>query len=170
MVALEIVGLIFLIVTLLVGLILIILGIPGTFLIWLAALIYGIVTKFYEISVTTILVLLGISVFGELIEFVSGLYGARKFGASRLGMVFALMGGIVGGILGSIVYPLVGTVAGVLFGAFCGALAGEKLLKREWAASFRAGFGAFIGRMGGTFAKLVLGMIMVAIILNRVFS
>lgn len=37
----------------------------------------------------TLLLLLGIALLGELIEFISGLYGAKKFGASRLGMMFA---------------------------------------------------------------------------------
>jgi len=169
MIALEIAGMLSLILTLLIGLILIILGIPGTFLIWAAAFVYGLATKFYDMNAAILLILLGIALLGELIEFVSGLYGARRFGASRLGMIFALLGGMTGGILGTIVCPLAGTIVGVLFGAFAGAFAGERLLRKKLMPSLRAGFGAFIGRMSGTFMKLLLGMVMAAIILTRVF-
>lgn len=169
MLALKILGLIFFILALLVGLTLIIFGIPGTFVIVAAALVYGLITKFAEINAVTLLLLLGIALLGELVEFVSGMYGARKLGASKLGMGFALAGGLVGGIFGTMVYPVVGTIIGILSGTFCGGVLGEKMLKKELAPSLKAGFGAFIGRLGGTFAKLALGIIMVAIILSKIF-
>ena len=169
MIALKILGIILFILILLIGLSLIIFGIPGTFVILIAAFVYGLITEFCQIDAITLLLLLGMALLGELIEFISGLYGAKKFGASRLGMMLALIIGLVGGILGTIICPFIGTVVGVLLGAFCGAFIGEKMLKRELAASLKAGFGAFIGRLGGTFMKLVLGIIMVAIILSKIF-
>jgi uncharacterized protein YqgC (DUF456 family) len=168
LIALKILGIILFILILLAGLSLIVFGIPGTFIILIAAFVYGLITEFHDIDAITLLLLLGIALLGELIEFISGLYGAKKFGASKLGMMLALIIGLVGGISGTIIYPFIGTVVGVLLGAFCGAFIGEKMLKKELAPSIRAGFGAFIGRLGGTFMKLVLGIIMVAIILGKI--
>ena len=170
MIVLKILGIILLILTLLIGLTVIIFNIPGTFIIVGAAFVYGLATKFHEINIATLLLLLGIAVFGELVEFVSGMYGAKKFGASKLGMTSALIIGLGGGICGTIVCPFVGTVVGALLGAFCGAFVVEKLLKKEMVPSLRAGFGGFIGRLGGTFIKLVLGIIMVGIVLGRILS
>ena len=169
MIALKILGIILFILILLVGLSLIIFGIPGTFVILIAAFVYALITEFHNIDAITLLLLLGIALLGELIEFVSGLYGAKKFGASKLGMMLALIIGLAGGILGTVIYPFVGTTIGALLGAFCGAFIGEKMLKKKLAPSLKAGFGAFIGRLGGTFAKLILGIIMVAIILGKIF-
>lgn len=169
MVALEILGIILCILMLLIGLTLIIFGIPGTFVILIGAVIYGLVTKFHEISITTLFLLLGIALLGELIEFVSGMYGAKKLGASKLGMIFALIGGLTGGVCGTIIYPFVGTIIGVLLGTFSGGFLGEKMLKKELACSLKAGFGAFIGRLGGTFGKLVLGIIMAIMVLSKIF-
>ena len=96
-------------------------GIPGTFIIFLASLIYGLITHFSQITQTLIWIFLGIALFGELMEYFAGIWGAKKFGASKAGIIGAIVGGILGGIVGTGILPLIGSVIGLLIGAFSGA-------------------------------------------------
>jgi len=143
----EVLGIVICILAILAGLVLIIFSAGGTLVIFAGALIYAFLTDFQTMTVRVLIILFGISVFGELLEFVSGMFGAKKFGASRTGMVAALVGGIAGGLIGTLFLPVVGSIIGALLGTFTGAVAGEKLAKEETGFPWRAGVGAFIGRM-----------------------
>jgi len=144
-------------------------GIPGTFVIFLASVIYGVITHFARITQTLIWVLLGIALFGELVEYFAGIFGAKKFGASRAGIIGAVVGGILGGILGTGILPLIGSVIGLLLGAFSGAFFVELAIKKKPAQALRAGWGTFTGRIGGILTKVILAIIMITLVLARIF-
>src|SRR5262245_17975079 len=61
----------------------------------------------------------------ELIKFAAGAAGAKQGGASRRGMLGALIGGIAGAILLTGLMPIVGSLIGAMVGTFLGAGAGE---------------------------------------------
>ena len=151
------------------GLLSIVIGIPGTFIILGVALIYGIFTNFQIITAKLLFVLLGFAIVGELIEAFLGLLSASKFGASRLSLFFGLVGGFAGALIGSLFLPVVGTLIGAIAGVFLGTFLPELALKKEFRVSVRAGLGAFLGRTAGTFTKLVLGAIMVGLVAARLF-
>ena len=163
------VGIIVFIIILVAALIAIPLGIPGTFIIFLASLIYGIITHFAQITQALIWTLLGIALFGELMEYLTGIFGAKKFGASKAGIIGAIVGGIIGGIVGTGILPLVGSVIGLLIGAFSGAFFIELAIKKKPAQALRAGWGTFTGRIGGILAKIILATVMIVLILARIF-
>src|SRR5438067_12159366 len=105
------------------------------------------------ITSTTVLVLLGLAIFGEVIEFAASAAGAAKQGASKRGVALSMVGAVVGSvlgltiglpvpILGSFVMALLGGAAGAFFGAYIG----EAWKGRAHAARFAAGRGAFSGR------------------------
>ena len=105
---------------------------------------------------------LGLMLLGEVIEFVAGVAGAKKGGASRRGMIGSLIGGIVGVFvfapLFSIV-PIIGTIFGALLGAllgtFAGAMIGElSAQETTMKDSVKPAFGATVGRVVGTASKL----------------
>jgi uncharacterized protein YqgC (DUF456 family) len=119
----------------------------------------------------TVLVIAGLAVAGEVIEFAAGAAGAAKQGASRRSVALAIVGAIVGSFAGLIIgvpVPIVGSlVAAVLggaAGAFAGAYAGEAWKGRDEDQRRAAGRGAFVGRLWGTAGKLAVGAIMLAIV------
>ena len=149
--------------TLLIGVIIVPLGLPGTFLIAVAVLLHGYFTGFVPFSISLIIWLFIIAAAGELIEFFFGAASARKFGGSRKAMWGAILGGFAGAILGSGVAPIIGTIAGALAGAFCGAALFEFLTNKDAKAAIRVGFGAFLGALGGRFTKVMLAIVMVVL-------
>jgi hypothetical protein len=119
----------------------------------------------------TVVVLAGLAILGEVIEFGAGAAGAAKQGASRRGIVLSIVGAMAGSfvgltvgtpipILGSFVLALLGGAAG----AFAGAYLGEAWKGRGEAERMAAGRGAFSGRLWGTVGKLAVGAIMLAIV------
>jgi uncharacterized protein YqgC (DUF456 family) len=148
----------------LAGLVSILIGIPGTFIILGAVFVYSACTHFEVVSMRLLVGLLSIAMTGEIIEAFLGLFVARKFGASRLALFSTLIGGFAGAVIGSLALPLIGTVIGAVAGAFLGAFIPEMALKRGVERSVSAGMGVFIGRTGAVFAKLFLGTVMIALV------
>ncbi|MPZ54201.1 MAG: DUF456 family protein, partial [Acidimicrobiia bacterium] len=91
-------------------------GVPGGWMIFLAALVYAFLTEFEVIgwvSVLAIGLIALVATIGDI--FVAG-YGARRFGASRAGTLGGILGGIVGALLGSTIFG-VGAILGLPVGA-----------------------------------------------------
>lgn len=142
-------------------------GIVGTFLPFLpgcplilgGALLYAWYTGFVKVSWGTLILLLLLTLLSEVLEKGTTFIGARKYGASRWGLLGVLLGGIGGLLLGG---PL-----GLIFGPFLGALAFEILHGRAVDGAFRAGLGALIGILGGILGKLLIGLIMIGAFLRQ---
>jgi uncharacterized protein YqgC (DUF456 family) len=156
-------------ITLLVGLLLIPIGLPGSWLILLSSFVFAAFTGFEDISRTILLLLLALAVIGELIELLLGVLVAKRFGASKFGMWGAFFGGIIGGVAGTVVFPLVGSIAGAMVGAFAGAFVLECLVEIRTEDRLRAGFGALIGRVIATTMKLGIAFVMVAVVILRLY-
>ena len=139
-------------------------GLPGTFIIASAALLFAILTDFELISLLLIIVLFGIAVLLEVLEFALSGFMTKRFGGSRLSVAGAIIGGIVGAIWGTMILPIVGTLIGAFAGAFGGAFIGEYFLSRNFDRSLLAGIGAFIGAIGGKTMKTVTAAAMVVVI------
>jgi uncharacterized protein len=115
----------------------------------------------------TIVTLVALAIAGELIEFFAGAWGAGKQGASRRAMMLAVAGTMAGSIFGTaagipvpIIGPIIGALGGGVLGAFAGAYLGESWKGRDEAQRISVGKGAMIGRLIGTFGKLIVGAIM----------
>ena len=115
------------------------------------------------------LALLAIAGIGELLEFGSQFWGAKKYGGSTKGSWGALAGALVGAVLGAPLFMGIGAFLGALAGAFVGAFAVEIIRSRPWREALRAAKGAMFGRVLGTVAKLGLGILMLALTLPRVW-
>ncbi len=150
----------------LAGLVVAIFQLPGLWVMLAGTGVFALLTRSHGyVSVTSILVLLGLAITAEIVEFVAGGAGAKKAGASKLGMTGAMVGGIVGAIVGTpmIPVPIVGTIVGAVVGSFLGAMAVELIRRREVGHSLRVGYGAAKGRLLGIGAKLTIGIIMLLI-------
>jgi uncharacterized protein YqgC (DUF456 family) len=146
-----------------------IIGVPGTLVIFLLALIYGWLTQFATLSGRTLLILLAMAVPAELADQLMGIWAARRYGATARGIVGSLIGGIVGGILLNGLIPIVGGVVGAFAGAFVGALLVERHVQGDWEAARRAAWGNFIGRAAGIMLKLVVGVIMMVVVARAIY-
>lgn len=128
-------------------------ALPGAPLIWLGMLIYGFFVKFQNLT-TMFFVGQGLAVvLIFLIDYLAGIWGAKRFGGSRE----AVWGSILGGLLGVL---LLGPF-GLIFGPFIGAVAGELYRRSALDKALEVGFGTLIGFLGGAVLKLAIEVVMI---------
>ncbi len=146
------------------GLALVPLGLPGLWLIVVAAVGYGWATAFHSIGLVTIAVVLGLALLGELFEFWLGYGLTRRYGGSKRAGWGSLLGGLAGAVVG-VPVPLIGSVIGAILGSFAGALVFEYAGSGEAGMAVRAGWGALVGRVAAAAAKTAVGIVMAVIAL-----
>lgn len=134
--------------------------IPSTPLIWFGALIYAIFSGFEEITIGVLIVFTVLTIFTLAVDFLANVYGAKKFGASKWGIAGSTIGMVAGAITTG---PI-----GLIVGSFLGAVVFELLLGKRYKEALNAGLGAFIGFLGGSLIKLIIGLIMVGFFVWKV--
>lgn len=144
-------------------------GLGGNFILVGLALIHALVTGFDPISWTLLGILLGIALFGELVEFLLGNFYVLKQGASGRGTLGGFVGGLLGAVLGNNLVPLAGAVVGSFLGAFMGCVVGEYWQQQRLEPSLRVGAHAFIGRILAILFKHACGLVMVFLMLRATF-
>ena len=103
----------------LLGLVMIPFGLPGTWIMAAGALGYSLLVP-GSISVFTTVVVALLALIGEIIEFTLTAKYTKQYGGSRRASWGAIIGGIVGAIMG-VPVPVIGSVIGAFVGAFVGA-------------------------------------------------
>jgi uncharacterized protein YqgC (DUF456 family) len=140
----------------LLSLILIVLGLPGLWIMIASAVAYNMMVAGDPIGWFTLIAVTVLGVIAEVLEFtLSGKY-ARKYGGSRRAGWGAIIGGIIGAFMGFPV-PIVGPVIGAFVGSFVGALAAELSAGTGPAGATRVATGALIGRAVSTALKIGIG-------------
>lgn len=129
--------------------------IPGAVLIFSAALIYAIFTKFAEIGVMTLVIFGVLAAISVVVDYVFGAVGAKKLGGSVFGIMGALAGALVGGIIFNII--------GIVIGLFVGAIAGELITGKKLAHSGKVGAATVLGFLAGNMMKFLIGAAMIAV-------
>jgi len=131
--------------------------IPGTTIILAAAVIHRIMLGAEKsVGWWSIAILAALTLLTYLLDFLSGYFGAKYFGATKWGMFGAVLGAIVGlffGVIGLFVGPVIGAVAGEF-------IAGKRMIDAG-----RAGWGSLLGNLSGMIGKLLIGLTMVIIFL-----
>ena len=144
----------------LIGLLLIPLGLPGTWVILLGILGYGWMTGFQTLSVWFLALVFALALLAEVFEAWIGFRYAQRYGGSSRAGWGALVGGLVGAIVG-VPVPIVGSVVGGFVGAFVGAVLFEYTKARQSGTSVKAGWGAVLGRAAAAAGKMAVGVVMV---------
>jgi len=163
-VAFKIIGYILLYLFLLGGLLSIVFALPGTAIIAGVAFIYALLTHFDKLGLNPLLLIAFIAVVAELLEFLAGAAGASKFGASRWGMLGAVVGAITGAILMAPLFFGLGALLGAIAGAFTGSFLLEYLSGKNLTEALQAGVGSLLGRVAAIVIKSLLGVIQIVII------
>ncbi len=160
----------------LLWLLLVVLGLPGNWLMVAgAALLCWQPGPLAHVPLTfsrwLVISVAALAVIGEIVEFAAGLVGAKKAGGTRRGAWGALGGALVGGVVGTglIPVPVVGSLIGACLGAALGAWSLELSGGRSHRASLMSGMGAGLGRLAGTLAKLGAGIVIWLIIAVAAF-
>src|SRR5438128_9772789 len=109
---------------LLLGLIMIPFGFPGTLVIFAATLGYKLLVPTGGVGWITVVGVGLLAAVAEWFEWTLAGKFARKYGGSRRAGWGAIIGGLVGAFLG-VPLPVVGSVVGAFAGAFIGALVAE---------------------------------------------
>jgi uncharacterized protein YqgC (DUF456 family) len=134
---------------------------PGIPLIFGAAVLYGILTGFEEITVQLILIFAGLTMFGLVVDYLANYFSVRKMGGGRAGAVGAVIGLVVGIFIGLVWIIVLPFVLAVTF---------ELIAGREARQAINAGFGAFVGLIFGGLTRFVIGCVMIGIFVWAVIS
>ncbi|MFQ5584520.1 MAG: DUF456 family protein, partial [Calditrichia bacterium] len=131
---------------------------------------YGIATNFETVTVSFILTMVLIAAIVEFVEYLIISLGARRYGASRWGVVGAILGGIIGSLSGFTFSPVFGAVIGGFIGVIVGTILLELIIKKKNVqAALYAMLGALIGKVGGLTVKVIGTLTMVVIIGYKLF-
>ena len=143
--------------------------IPGTLIIWAAAIFYGVVIGWEQLGWWTFSILTVLMIVGIVVDVLAGHFGAKLGGASCLAIFVGAVLGIVLGIVFSLIgTPILGCLAGVC-GMFLGVLWIEWKRKGDWDRAVRATKGYVAGSAVGIMARVTAGVFMVGIFLGQVF-
>ena len=135
--------------------------IPSTPLIWLGVFIYAVCDGFESISWLLLLIFAVLTIISLVLDYFGGVIGAKKYGATKWGLIGSVIGGIAGFFIGGIV--------GLIFGPFFGAVLLELVFGKDLRGAFKSGVGTLVGFIGGAVTKLAIGVIMIGIFIWKVF-
>jgi hypothetical protein len=134
-------------------------GIAGTFLVvlpgipfmFITVLAYAIFDRFHRITGWNILFFAALTLASLFIDYLSGIMGAKLFGASKYGTI----GGIIGGLIGLFVFP----PFGIFIGMFLGVIIFEVMLsKKSVTKSVKSGTGSILGSIAGIVINLIIAL------------
>ena len=135
--------------------------IPSIPLIWSGVFLYAICDRFKSIDWSLLLIFGILTIVSIVLDYFGGVIGAKKYGATRWGLIGSIIGGIVGFFMGGII--------GLIFGPFFGAVLLELVFGKDLKGSFKSGVGTLVGFLGSAIAKLAIGVIIIGIFIWKVF-
>lgn len=136
---------------------------PGAALVLAGTVLGAWIDDFQRVGGWTIGVLVALALLSWVLDYVAGVLGAKKVGASRWALIGAALGTVVGllaGVVGVLVLPFVGAVAGEWW-ALRRAAGGVGIGSARRALD--VGMATWIGLLVGTAVKLALVFVMVGV-------
>jgi uncharacterized protein len=137
--------------------------VPGSFIVWLGVIVHRLWMG-ADASVTwKIVILTGIlTLFGQIVDFLMGIWGARKFGASWKGAVGAFVGAFVGFFVPPPLFWLI-------VGPIAGAVVGELAAGRTFRDGGKAGVGTVVGGVLAFALKFGISVCVIALFFFDLF-
>ena len=148
-----------------VGIILCLVGIVGSFIpivpgpisSWFGLLILNF-TKAVEFNYQFIALTFIIAVIISVLDYLVPIIGVKKLGGSR--------GGLIGASIGLVTALIILGPTGLLIGPFIGAISGEMINKKNFTESLKPALGSLIGILIGSGIKFCLSLIYLFFYLN----
>jgi uncharacterized protein len=129
-------------------------ALPGLPVAFAGMLLAGWVGGFKMIGGWTLGVLAALTGLSLLIDLLASVLGAKRFGASRHGLIGAALGALIGLFLG---------LPGLIFGPFVGAVVGELIHVRNLGRASRIGVATWIGMVVGAAFKIAIAVAMLGV-------
>lgn len=131
-------------------------ALPGTLFV-LAGIVLGAwIDGFTRVGWGVLAVVGALAVLAWVLDYVAGLLGARKAGASRHALIGAALGMFAGIFMG---------LVGVLFMPLVGAAIGEYLARQDHQRAVKVGVATWLGIMAGLVSKVVIAFMMIGLFL-----
>jgi len=146
------------------------LSLPGNWLIILSLAGVDFFSSQINLGPWSWVLLIGLGIAGEALEWIGQYWGGKKFGLSSRGNIAAIIGAIVGSILGVPFFLGFGAILGALLGAYLASFLVEYLADRSMAKAHQKALGAFWGKALGLVAKLGIGMAILVIAIPKLTS
>jgi uncharacterized protein YqgC (DUF456 family) len=131
-------------------------ALPGVLLIFGGLVCAAWAEGFVHVGWGTITILGLLAASSYVIDFLAGLFGAKRFGAGKYGVTGAAIGTIAGLVFG---------LPGIIIGPFIGAVIGELYANKDLHSASAAGLGVWIGMALGIAARIAIAFVMVGIFL-----
>ncbi|MFK7962977.1 MAG: DUF456 domain-containing protein [Burkholderiaceae bacterium] len=122
-------------------------ALPGTLFIFLAFLLGAWIDNFQVIETSTVIIAGVICVVAQVLDYIAGILGAKRAGASKEAIIGALIGTVAGVLSGFV---------GLLFFPLLGAFAGEYIAISDVRRAGNVGIATWLGMLIGAVMKLVL--------------
>jgi uncharacterized protein YqgC (DUF456 family) len=129
-------------------------ALPGVILVWAGIVLGAWIDDFTRVSGVTVAITAVLAVAAWLIEYLAGVMGAQKAGASKEAIVGALIGTVVGIFTG---------LWGLIFMPLLGAVIGQYMVDRDLIRARNVGLATWLGMAIGTLAKIALTFLMIGI-------
>jgi uncharacterized protein YqgC (DUF456 family) len=129
-------------------------ALPGTAFVLGGIVLAAWIDDFTRVGAATVAIVAVLAVIAWVLDYVAGLLGARKAGASREAILGAGIGTVAGLLMG---------LVGVLFMPLVGAAVGEYIARRDERKAVHVGVATWLGIMAGMVAKVVIAFMMVGI-------
>jgi len=152
---------------LILGLLIMILGLVGSFLPvlpgpltgWLGLLILHL-TETVPVNYTFLGITLGVALLIWILDYIIPAMGTKKFGGSKYGAIGTTLGLIIG-----LLSPI---PAGFIIGAFVGAFVGEIMHdSNDVSRAIKASFGSFLGFIASTTIKFTVSLIFLVLFIYK---
>ena len=127
---------------------------PGAALVLAGAVLGAWIDGFERVGGWALGVLVALALLSWVLDYVAGVLGAKKVGASRQALLGAAVGTVAGLFLGFV---------GVLVLPFIGAAAGEYMARRDHRAAARVGVATGVGLIVALVAKVVIAFVMIGV-------
>ena len=129
-------------------------ALPGTLFV-LAGIVLGAwIDGFSRVGWGVLAVIGVLALLAWVLDYVAGLLGARKAGASRQAIIGAALGTVAGLFMG---------LVGVLFMPLVGAAIGEFMARRDHERAVKVGLATWLGIMAGLVSKVVIAFMMIGV-------
>ena len=157
------------IIIIIAGLLLMVLGLAGSFLpvlpgpltSWAGLFVLSYASGI-NISTTFLIITFIVALIIFILDYIIPAVGTKRFGGSKSGMIGTTLGLIIG-LLSPIPF-------GVIIGPFVGALIGELMHKNDVNRATKAAFGSFLGFITSTFLKFIVAVVYLGLFIVKVIN
>jgi uncharacterized protein YqgC (DUF456 family) len=129
-------------------------ALPGTAFVLAGVVLGAWIDDFTRVGALTVAACAALAALAFALDYVAGLLGAKKAGASRQAVAGAAIGTVVGLFMG---------LVGVLFMPLVGAAVGEYVAGRDHRRAAHVGAATWLGIMAGLVAKVVIAFAMIGL-------